>query len=623
MDFSDYSRSTASPVLVPIIPRSYVAAIDPPVDTAEQRQVDLELIKLEEEHQRFIRQKSALLTRRNASAPICRLPDECLSMIFLLAFEEETSRRTGISYNMRRTRQGRSPSQDIPTLLSHVSARFRAIVLSSPRLWSTFVLQPGRPREKHSRYIEDILERIARSKATPVEIELRAYTASRPSEAPEAAALKVELDILSNLLPKCRRLKVDLPWRDDARNLVCRYMISEMPLVEDLVICSDEDAPSRIVPAPLGTNVLYSLEIHHAELQSVTRSHFKELRSLKLISSGVSLAATEPDLARIPALRDSWRPQLTQSWRNCMPMQVLQMATKLKHLIMRDVTTTNVDAETPTVTFSELESLELALETADGSQDLTDDLDLAHPSISSITDVLNHINMPSLHCLSLRGLEYEGMQCGTIFDILERSDMPLQELSLKSVHYSAHEFLALLTHFPLLTTLTLEYACVTKEFLEGMRAQHSRPGTHCPALKELTIKHTLSSPFEINDYHQYTMTALRSMVRSRSISVVVPAISKLVVEDTHLRILRETRGQFKEYVEHLELNEKRPRPVRSSLVYDGFDSLSEDEFGILSPLSADGWDPIWDPDDDEVLADFGAFDDGLPSHWEEYDPLSE
>ncbi|KZP01834.1 hypothetical protein CALVIDRAFT_532586 [Calocera viscosa TUFC12733] len=617
------SRSVSPAVRRPSAaqPSGSLTTIRPPTNTIEQLRIDEELIKLEEERQRLHRRQCELLSRRNASAPISRLPDECLSMIFLLAVAEDGVEPMVFNFTSRRIWRERSSYQDVPRLLSHVSARWRAIAVSSPRLWSSFYLQLGKARPTHARFIEGFLERIARTKATPVDIELGAHTALRPGQAQQHDTLQIELDILMTMLPKCRRLKVRMPWRELSRNVVSRHIISNMPQVEELVFYNDRNSTTRMVPAPLGTHKLRSLELAHTELQYVTRSHFNELRSLTMINSGVAVAPSEPDPTELNRMRMNWQPEPDEVWHNHLPLHMLQFATKLNRLTLRAVAITHAENDVPTVTFGDLECLELALGSATEDDE---DFDFAQStSIHSILNILQHIKMPSLRSLTLHGLEYTGMPCGTIFAAMERCNLPLEKLFLKEVYYSANELLDLLARLPRLTTLSLEQGCVSRELLEGMKAQQSALGTRCPVLTELTIKRTLASPHGMEFYRQYTMTALRSMVRSRSISGVVPAISKLVVEDRHLRILRETRGQFKAYVEHLELNDRPTRPARR--LFDGFDS--EDYDSTPGPYAAPyspttsimDWDPSWDafdPEDEDDIAHF--FADGAPFDWGEH-----
>ncbi|EJU03445.1 hypothetical protein DACRYDRAFT_105605 [Dacryopinax primogenitus] len=223
---------------------------------------------------------------------------------------------------------------------------------------------------------------------------------------------------------------------------------------------------------------------------------------------------------------------------------------------------------------------------------------------------MSHVEAPALRSLTLRGLNHEGLRAGGIMQVLARHKLPLETLYLRRLTYETNELLDFLSSVPTLIRLSFEESCLGRDAVEGMKARHPRTNTSCPALIKLFIKHTRTE--DIANYHPYTMTGLRSMIRSRCYSDCVSKISSLSVQDAHIRILQETRGQFREYVNELSLNDQ---PVQmhfhdsdeSNLAGPPLSSVNQ-EFGNDFPFDEEA------PFLEDITSGHFIFD-GVPVQW--------
>ncbi|EJU03446.1 hypothetical protein DACRYDRAFT_105606 [Dacryopinax primogenitus] len=327
-----------------------------PMDSIEQLQVDEELRKIDEEENWLHRRRSELRQERNAASPVSKLPNECLSMIFDLASKEEHAR----SKENRGIMRDRPTFRTTSTVVSQVSNHWRAVALTTPRLWSSIFLIIGRSRPRQKNYIEGLLEHVRRAKAAPIDMELSSGLFYRPGEYPLPELSSLELEIVSDLLPACRSLKVCLPPREASYSVLARLLIQDMPQLEELSLSGDAHSQAWTISMPLCSERLRSIELRYVQLHPVTLSQLAQVSSLRMNHSSIVTTKSERKPEQLDALKKTWQTNLMDERQSLLSLQVLQGATNLRHLTLQYVFVATPPEDLATLTFTRLDSLELA-----------------------------------------------------------------------------------------------------------------------------------------------------------------------------------------------------------------------------------------------------------------------
>ncbi|KAJ7464220.1 hypothetical protein B0H11DRAFT_78151 [Mycena galericulata] len=372
-------------------------------------------------------------------APIRRVPCEILGEIFLFCRGNSLKRR-GREYCI-------TDARDAPIVLTHVSSHWRAVCLSTPRLWDyvAFKADPeSETRSPNRSFIRTILDR-----SHELPLALKWDMSDDGSDSPPP--------ILEDAGPNLRNL-----W-DSQHRLKQLHLILNARSILPAADLDDISLP-----------LLAFLDIranHHPDLPAFVTT-FRNAPSLRSLSLQTYYASpTNPLPSDFPWFQLTFL-KICVSIDHLAIHAILTQCTQLNHCVLSGLLESVKDGrQVPVCTIQALHSLSLG----DGGE-------------SAFAEFFQLFALPNLTTLRLSSTERPG---NALVDLQKRSPFKLQELDLKEVEIPLNDLVQILEILPTLQKLAIsqnyDSDWIDNDIFEMFSCRTGTPSFTLPQLTSLTL----------------------------------------------------------------------------------------------------------------------------------------